>query len=434
MPSSSTSVFSAPATPLIFSAGSSTPTVPVKATKPVVGIVIREPNSPISLNEQVGLEFQSEHSTCTTNLPPPQPPSQSDLPTSSVQEPAWALTAVYASPVPTEREVFWDYFRQFDAFDNISWTLIGDFNQILNQDEKQGGIRENGRRMQLFRDFLECRNLLDLGGVGCKFTWTNKHSLSGLIKKRLDRVVCNVLWRQRFHEAIVYNLHRLYGDHSPILLKIEGIPTPNRLLRPFRFEMAWQTHEDFPDLLRRTWQVDEELNFNLDLFTSEVKHWNFSTFGNIFKKKRVLIARIQGIQRALEIKSNPFLFNLEKELLDELNQVLFQEELMWYQKSRSQWVQFGDRNTKFFHTTTVVRRRRNRIAALKKDDNSWCTDPEELKELHVYREGNYSADCLANLARNADMGLTVLDLPPAEVLSFLDEDCRGLARPRTLLS
>ncbi|XVE96968.1 hypothetical protein REPUB_Repub02eG0269900 [Reevesia pubescens] len=293
----------------------------------------------------------------------------------------WALTAVYASPVPTTRELFWDFLLHFNRLDGTPWLLVGDFNQILSSDEKQGGSVESNKRMLDFREVIQCRGLMDLGFSGCKFTWTNKHPLSSLIMKRLDRAFCNVLWRELYEEAILYNLPRLHGDHCPLLLRLEGILIPARSHRPFRFELAWLTHESFPEFLNSVWQVNAELGFNLDNFAVEVQRWNADTFGNIFMRKRTLIARIAGVQKALQLKPNPFLFALEKRLLVDYEQTLLQEEILWFQKSRSQWVQLGDKNTRFFHTTTIVRRRRNRIIALKRDDHSWCVNQAELKTM-----------------------------------------------------
>lgn len=48
----------------------------------------------------------------------------------------WALTAVYASPVPTTRELLWNSLTQFDEFDGIPWMLVGDF---FHSYDKQGG-------------------------------------------------------------------------------------------------------------------------------------------------------------------------------------------------------------------------------------------------------------------------------------------------------
>lgn len=71
---------------------------------------------------------------------------------------------------------------------------------------------------------------------------------------------------------------------------------------------------------------------------------------------------------------------LEGELHREYDEVLKQEELLWYQKSREKWVRFRDRNIKFFHTQTIIRRRRNKIQGMFIDGGLWCTDPNVLKE------------------------------------------------------
>ena len=42
------------------------------------------------------------------------------------------------------------------------------------------------------------------------------------------------------------------------------------------------------------------------------------------------------------------LIRLDKKLKDELNLVLKQEEIFWFQKSREEWIVNSDRNTSFF--------------------------------------------------------------------------------------
>lgn len=73
------------------------------------------------------------------------------------------------------------------------------------------------------------------------------------------------------------------------------------------------------------------------------------------------------------------LSRLELKLRKELETVLVQEEIFWFQKSRRDWIAFGDRNTKFFHQKTITRRARNQIKAIKDSCRVWLYDPQEIK-------------------------------------------------------
>lgn len=62
-------------------------------------------------------------------------------------------------------------------------------------------------------------------------------------------------------------------------------------------------------------------------FTSKILQWNKVTFGNIFHRKRRLLARLGGIQQAIEVKLTRSLSRLERKLKNELKEVFTHEEL-----------------------------------------------------------------------------------------------------------
>lgn len=68
-------------------------------------------------------------------------------------------------------------------------------------------------------------------------------------------------------------------------------------------------------------------------------------FGNVFIQKRFLLRRIDGVQKKkkkLEHNYSHHLVNLEKQLKDELDLIVCQEELICCQKSKVDWIQVGD--------------------------------------------------------------------------------------------
>ncbi|GLU16149.1 hypothetical protein SLE2022_325970 [Rubroshorea leprosula] len=120
--------------------------------------------------------------------------------------------------------------------------------------------------------------------------------------------------------------------------------------------------------------------------------------------------------------SSSRLQSLEKSLLEDYQQVLYEEELLWFQKTRVDWIASGDRNTSFYHMATMVRQNKNDIGALK-IDGEWCMEVDGLKS-HVqgYFEGLFARRETFSLLENLS------DFQP----SIFIEDHLSLTQPTTL--
>ncbi|XP_052114210.1 uncharacterized protein LOC127745486 [Arachis duranensis] len=150
---------------------------------------------------------------------------------------------------------------------------------------------------------------------------------------------------------------------------------------PFHFQVAWSTHPSFKQVVQNAWSGNNHSIFtNLNAVKQGSLDFNAKVFGNIFAKKRNLEIWISAMQKRLEVTDVLSLRIKKMELNEDYNCILLQEELFWFQKSREQWVRFGDRNTKFFHLQTLVRRRFNKINELFISDGSWSTDSEILQQ------------------------------------------------------
>lgn len=288
-------------------------------------------------------------------------------------------TCVYASPNATMRTPFWNYLTNLNNTITSPWILIGDFNETTLPSDQRGGVF-NHTRAALFSNFMNDCNLLDLTTIGGRFTWHRNQNGLRILSKKLDRGMANIDWRLSFPEAFVEVLYRLHSDHHPLLLRFGGLPLA-RGSRPFRFEAAWIDHDDYADLVTRAWHSS---NHNTVAALNKVREnsiiFNHDVFGNIFQKKKHIENRLRGIHRYLERVDSLRHSLLEKQLQQELNHILFQEEMLWYQKSREKWVKFGDKNSSFFHAQTIIRRKRNRIHRLKLPNGVWSTDTSILQE------------------------------------------------------
>lgn len=96
-----------------------------------------------------------------------------------------------------------------------------------------------------------------------------------------------------------------------------------------------------------------------------------------------MLARIAGVQASLSSRKDRGLIKLEAKLRLELDEILHREELLWYQKSRVDWLSDGDCNTTFFHLSTLIRRWRNNIVSIKGGDGVWVHEKNLVKKLFV---------------------------------------------------
>lgn len=87
-----------------------------------------------------------------------------------------------------------------------------------------------------------------------------------------------------------------------------------------------------------------------------------------------------------------------------------QEEILWHQKSRSDWINSRDRNTKFYHIKAINERMRNKISTLKDDAGTWLEDEKEVKD-HVV---GFYKDLFCDRDMSLDNNLTALSFPSIE--------------------
>ena len=88
-------------------------------------------------------------------------------------------------------------------------------------------------------------------------------------------------------------------------------------------------------------------------------------FGNIFQAQRDLENWMKEIQKQIiEQGNNEQIQEEEKRIKQQLEERYAQEETLWQQKSRVQWLKEGEKNTIFFHRSTIQRRHINRITKL----------------------------------------------------------------------
>lgn len=192
---------------------------------------------------------------------------------------SWILTCLYASPGCTSRQELWNYLTAFHSTHNLSWLVLGDFNEITAYADKNGGSYTG--KFGGLHTWVQNDAMIDLGFQGADFTWSN-----GRVKERLDRCFSNSVWRLGFPEAKVVHLPKKRSDQCHVLVNLQPQIHNQRTNPPFRFQAMWMQHSDYATFVKESWQ-----NSNVDLLqkteclASSLNIWNKNIFGNVFRQK-----------------------------------------------------------------------------------------------------------------------------------------------------
>jgi hypothetical protein len=94
----------------------------------------------------------------------------------------------------------------------------------------------------------------------------------------------------------------------------------------------------------------------------KLKQWTQEVFKNIDQENKDIEEKMDRIQKiCIQEGYNMERKNEESHLHQEWEKICKQEEILWRQKSRVQWLKEGEKNTKFFHRSRISRRTQNRI-------------------------------------------------------------------------
>ena len=113
---------------------------------------------------------------------------------------AWScfVSVIYGDNCQGKRESLWaDLISCSSLFRGSPWLVLGYFNAIRNQNSRVGGSREWLSWMDSPDECINEAELDDLKFGGHFFTWSNRRE-EGPIMRKLDRVLANADWENRF--------------------------------------------------------------------------------------------------------------------------------------------------------------------------------------------------------------------------------------------
>ncbi|KAK2662389.1 hypothetical protein Ddye_000963 [Dipteronia dyeriana] len=115
-----------------------------------------------------------------------------------------------------QRRHDWTLLKRLHGMYSLPLLCSRDFNEIISDDEKLGGPPRNRKLMENFGEAIDWCGLEDVNR-GPIFTWCNKRDSVESVQERLDRGLCNHLWKQAFPNAFVNHLDFLHSYHCALL-------------------------------------------------------------------------------------------------------------------------------------------------------------------------------------------------------------------------
>ena len=103
----------------------------------------------------------------------------------------WRITGFYGYPEESHKHESWILLCHLHSRMSMSWVCIGDYNELLSSDEKQGRIEKAFSPMLAFRNVLAHCELADLGFQGGRFRWNNGKPGIDFVQERIDRACAN---------------------------------------------------------------------------------------------------------------------------------------------------------------------------------------------------------------------------------------------------
>ncbi|XP_062089465.1 uncharacterized protein LOC133795999 [Humulus lupulus] len=137
----------------------------------------------------------------------------------------------YGHPAVSNRHMTWELLQHLRIVAHGPWLVMGDFNEVLSQADKNGGGLRNEHQIEAFRNTLE---------------------------ERLDWAMVNEEWKDSFTSASLTHLDFYHSDHRALLLRLQdenGYDLLRNRKRPrFKFENIWSNETECKEIIKKCWK------------------------------------------------------------------------------------------------------------------------------------------------------------------------------------
>ncbi|CAA7054919.1 unnamed protein product [Microthlaspi erraticum] len=131
------------------------------------------------------------------------------------------MSFVYGDSVVKFRDIVWERITRIGTTRTEPWFLIGDFNEITGNHEKQGGALRQASTFVPFNLMISDCDLVDFPSRGNTLSWRGRRR-GKIVRCRLDRALATEEWHDLFPVSYVEYLPMIGSDHMPILATLDS--------------------------------------------------------------------------------------------------------------------------------------------------------------------------------------------------------------------
>lgn len=263
--------------------------------------------------------------------------------------------------------------------------ISGDFNTVLRPDEKYGGLPVSARETEDLRNLVDSCELQDIKSSGGPYTWSNKQLGNERVCCKLDRALVSLEWLLEFADSYISILNPGISDHSPLILK--WTTTTGKGKKEFRFFNMWAEDHEFLDRVKEAWKREFsgtkqfQVVQKLKQLKGKLRELNRRKFCNIEEQYKEAQEQLNLIQTQLQhYPSHTHLQEQERACIEEVKVKAQAAMSYWEQKTKIEWCQMGDTNSKFFHAAIKEKVNRNKIISFQNDQGETIENWIEVKQ------------------------------------------------------
>ncbi|GJU77454.1 hypothetical protein Tco_1274524 [Tanacetum coccineum] len=245
------------------------------------------------------------------------------------------------------------------------WCILGDFNASLYLHDSSAGNSCIDISMSEFKECVEEIEVMDVQNSGLHYTWSQKPKGKNGLLRKIDRIMANLDFNDKFIGG--HTIFKPYrnSDHSPSILYI---PTVTKLKpKPFKFYNIITGNAKFKEVVMEGWSMQVS-GFHMYRVVQKLKNLKkpirklLYEKGNLHKNVNLLRDDLDRVQTCLDM--DPFNTSLREEEANTIaafNEACVMEEKFLKQKAKIDWLKEGDSNSAYFHKAVKSRVSRSHI-------------------------------------------------------------------------